>query len=57
LRKFVRKHKLDKKEYTASTLAMTLRKLENKAGHAKYWDSLEVDIVSVEEKDATDPLL
>jgi hypothetical protein len=33
---------------------MTLRQRKNKAGHAKYWDSLAVDIVSVEEKDATE---
>jgi hypothetical protein len=33
---------------------MTLHKRKNKAGHAKYWDSLAVDIVSVEEEDATE---
>jgi hypothetical protein len=33
---------------------MMLRKRKNKAGHAKYWNSLAVDIVSVEEKDATE---
>jgi hypothetical protein len=54
VRKVVLKHKLEKKEYAASDLAMTLPQRKNKAGHAKYWDSLAVDIVSVEEKDATD---
>jgi hypothetical protein len=54
VRKVVRKHKLEKEEYTASDLAMPLRQRKNKAGHAKYWDSLAVDTVSVEEKDATE---
>jgi hypothetical protein len=46
-----------KEEYTASTsdlaMTLTLRQRKNKAGHAKYWDSLAVDIVPVEE-DATE---
>ena len=52
--KVVRKQKLDKKEYTASDLADVLRQRKCKAGHAKYWDQLAVDIVSVEEKDNTE---
>ena len=44
-RKLVRKQELDDKEYSASDLAALLRGHKNKAGHAKYWDKLAVDLV------------
>jgi hypothetical protein len=51
VRKISRTQKLEKIEYAASELADVLPKRTIKSGHAKYWDQLAVDIVSMEEKD------
>jgi hypothetical protein len=48
VRKVSRTQKLEGKEYAASKLAEVLRLRKFKSGHAKYWDQLAVDIVSME---------
>jgi hypothetical protein len=55
-RKVVRKQWMDKKEYLAPDLAAALRLRKNKSGHAKYWDRVSVDIVSVEEKEGEETI-
>jgi hypothetical protein len=50
-RKVVVNQWMDKKEYVATDLAAALHARKNKAGHAKYWDRVGVDVVSVEEKE------
>jgi hypothetical protein len=47
-RKVSRTQNLEGKEYAASKLAEVLRLRKFKSGHAKYWDQLAVDIVSME---------
>jgi hypothetical protein len=47
-RKVSRTQILEGKEYAALTLAEVLRLRKFKSGHAKYWDQLAVDIVSME---------
>jgi hypothetical protein len=54
VRKVSNKKKLEGKEYAASKLAEVLRQRKLKSGHAKYWDQLAVDIVSMEENDDTE---
>jgi hypothetical protein len=51
VRKVSKTQKLEGKEYAASKLAEALRQRKFKSGHAKYWDQLAVDIVSMEEND------
>jgi hypothetical protein len=55
-RKIVRKQNLEKKAYSAHELAAVLRQRRIKAGHAKYWDQLAIDVVSVEERDGDEIL-
>jgi hypothetical protein len=50
-RKCARTQKMDGKQYIASDLAALLRQRKRKAGHAKYWEMLAVDIVTTEEQD------
>jgi hypothetical protein len=50
-RECARTQKMEGKQYIASDLAALLRQRKRKAGHAKYWEMLAVDIVTTEEKD------